>query len=250
MSDRPLLLQPDPRARRIEDRAAECVRHCCEALDLRQIPLPIPVDRWIEAPLNIRFGISNLSHIGPNVLGAASPSQNEILISDSILSHEARYRFTCAHELGHMTLHKRKGRAFQDARERPADDLDRLERQADRFAAAFLMPVPLLSRELIRICDERKVKHTDGIVELMLDTPESDWLWKKAFLPALTRRFGMSLQATLFRFRELRRIDGKSFLFDRQIDRLLRSAAADDPLHDLNLVNGFPRPVKEKSLFD
>jgi len=149
-----------------------------------------------------------------------------------------------------MTLHKRKGRAFQDASERPADDLDRLERQADRFAAAFRMPAPLLSHELIRICDEQKVKHTDGIVELMLDTPESDWLWKKVFLPALTRQFGMSLQATLFRFRELRRFDGKSLLFDRQLDRLLRSAIANDPLHVLNLVNGFPRPVKAGPLFD
>lgn len=250
MADRPLILQPDSRSRRIEDRAALCVRRCCEAQGLPQVPLPIPVDRWIESPLGIRFGITDLSHIGPNVLGAASPTQNEILISETLLTHEARYRFTCAHELGHMTLHKKKGSAFQDARERPADDADRFERQADRFAAAFLMPAPLLSRQLVRICDEQQIKHTDAIVELMLDTPESDWLWKKCFLPALTRRFGMSLQATLFRFRELRRFDGRSFLFDRQIDRLLRSASADDPLHNLNLIDGFPHAVEEASLFD
>lgn len=244
------LLRPEPRAKRIEARAGDCLQRCCEALDLAKTPLPVPVDEWIESALGIRFGITDLTYIGPDVLGAASPSQNEILISESVLSHEPRYRFTCAHELGHMMLHKGKRRAFHDARERPSQDMDRFEREADRFAAAFLMPAPLLVRELIRICDDHHIKHTQCIVELMLDTPESDWLWKKVFLPALTRRFGMSLQATLFRFRELCRFDGKSFLYERQIDRLMRATPSDDPMRSLRLIEGFPRRFEQDLLFE
>ncbi len=40
-----------------------------------------------------------------------------------------RYRFSLAHELGHMVMHCM-----------PGDDDDKMERQADEFAAAFLMP--------------------------------------------------------------------------------------------------------------
>ncbi|NOT01194.1 MAG: ImmA/IrrE family metallo-endopeptidase [Phycisphaerales bacterium] len=250
MSHPPLLLQVEPRARKIEQRASDCLERCCESLGLKRAPLPIPVDRWIECPLGIRFGITDLSYISPDVLGAASPSDNEILISESVLSNEARFRFTCAHELGHMLLHKGKRRLFRDTQERPLPDVNLLERQADRFAAAFLMPVSLLVRELVNTCDEQGVTHKEGIAELMLDTPESDWLWKKVFLPTLTRRFGMSLQATIFRFRELRRFDGRSFLFERSLDRLLQSAKADGRKESFRLIDGFPRRPLRGLLFE
>jgi Zn-dependent peptidase ImmA (M78 family) len=56
-----------------------------------------------------------------------------------------RRRFTAAHELGHFVMHREtmgRFRADTDATLREADDgvADRMEREANRFAADLLMP--------------------------------------------------------------------------------------------------------------
>ena len=56
-----------------------------------------------------------------------------------------RRRFTAAHELGHFVLHREtmgRFRADTDATLREAEDdvADRMEREANRFAAELLMP--------------------------------------------------------------------------------------------------------------
>lgn len=59
-----------------------------------------------------------------------------------------RRRFTAAHELGHFVLHREtmgRFRADTDAtlREADGDETDRMEREANRFAAELLMPEEL-----------------------------------------------------------------------------------------------------------
>lgn len=239
------LLQPAHGCRVIERRAIGCLERCRKTLGLREIPLPVPVEQWIEHPLGIHFGITDLSHLGECVLGAARPTEREILISESALGHEGRYRFTCAHELGHVLLHAKVERNFQDTQAEPPVSDGRLERQADRFAAALLMPAPLLVREIVRVCDEHHLKHRECIVELMIDSPESRWLWKKLFLPALTRRFAVSLSALLYRFRSLRRFDGRPFLVEDHVPRLLAPAGDENRLAPMEVADGFPkRPVQ------
>lgn len=183
------------------------------------------------------------------MLGAARPTKREILIGERVLDHEGRYRFTCAHELGHVLLHRKVCRDFLDVKAEPPVSDHRLERQADRFAAAFLMPASLLVRELVRVCDENNLKHRECIVELMVDAAESRWLWKKVFLPALTRRFAVSLSAMLYRFRNLRRFDGKPFRVDAHVGRLLAPAGPDNPLLSMEIVDGFPRRHVQGQLF-
>jgi Zn-dependent peptidase ImmA (M78 family) len=239
-------LRASPAIRRIEERAAQCVRVCCRKLGLNEVPLPIPVDEWIEGPLDIRFGITDLSYLGEDVLGAAFVKEREILVSDSVLVHEPRYRFTCAHELGHLTLHARTRRVFHETETATFSSLQPYERQADRFAAALLMPVPLLVRQLLRICEDHRLKSRECIIELMLDTAEAQWLWKKKFLPELTRRFGVSLSATLHRFRDIRLHDGKPFLLPDHMERLLTPAGPESPVASIGLVDGFPRRKEEK----
>ena len=56
-----------------------------------------------------------------------------------------RRRFTAAHELGHFVMHREtmgRFRADTDSTLREADDdvTDRMEREANRFAAELLMP--------------------------------------------------------------------------------------------------------------
>ncbi len=81
--------------------------------------MPIPAESWIEGPLGIRFGIEDLSQLGADVLGAAFLQNREMLISEALLAHEARFRFTCAHELGHFVLHGKLAVAFRDTTAEP-----------------------------------------------------------------------------------------------------------------------------------
>ena len=74
----------------IEARAQACLHRCTEKLSLKELPIPIPVEQWIEGPLAIRFGVSDLSHLGKDVLGAAFISEGEILVSETLLSSEGR----------------------------------------------------------------------------------------------------------------------------------------------------------------
>lgn len=187
----------------IEAQAWACLERCQRKLGLDDIPLPVPIDEWIEGPLGIRFGITDLSYLGKDVLGGAFVQEREILIDQRVLEHEGRFRFTCAHELGHLTLHRRVSGIFHETEAMGPGSAHRIEREADRFAAAFLMPLPLLERELLRLLDEAGLNRTKCIARMMYATPESEWLWRRRLLPALIERFGVSLSAAVFRCREI-----------------------------------------------
>lgn len=225
----------------IERRAWCLLERCRQQLELDALPLPIPVEAWIEAPLGFRFGFADLSHIGEEVLGAAYTKDKEILIDERAVNHQGRLRFTCAHELGHLTLHAKVRSSFHDAGD---VDLyanpDRIERQADRFAAAFLMPVPLLERELIQLFDENRLKPARATMEMMQPTLESEWLWRKLVLPRITRRFDVSLSAALRRFNDIRPkvSDAGPLLPWGLIDVLLRPPSDREGLRSIWINNG------------
>lgn len=86
------ILRLRPAVRRVEAAAWKTLQRCREALRLTEIPLPIPVEEWIEFPLRYRFGVVRLAD---GVLGQAFIEDREIQISDRI-GHEGRFRFTCA----------------------------------------------------------------------------------------------------------------------------------------------------------
>jgi hypothetical protein len=67
-----------------------------------------------------------------------------------------RRRFTAAHELGHFVLHRATMGSFRadtDATLREADDdvSDRMEREANRFAAELLMPADLCRSRAVEL---------------------------------------------------------------------------------------------------
>ena len=212
------VFEPARGRRQIEGRAWTLLERCYRKLGLDDIPLPIPVDQWIETPLGIGFGFTDLSPLGPDVLGAAFVADREILIDERVLSHEGRLRFTCAHELGHVILHRKVQRVFHD---KGGLDLgispNRYERQADRFAAAFLMPIPLLEREIVHVLDDKDIDRAKTTLTLMEATKESEELWRRAILPHITRTFDVSLSAAVYRFTELRpKISELGPLLDRK----------------------------------
>lgn len=204
------ILQPRPSVQRIEAAAWKTLETCCRKLGLGDIPLPVPVEQWIENPLRFRFGIEDLSHLGQGVLGGAYIKERTIVVSDR-LTHEGRFRFTCAHELGHQVLHRRRAVAFKDASVMRSGQIKTIEWQADRFAAAFLMPIPLVVRELFIVCKELNMSR-DDISALMMAGPRSYTLWSKSFLPAIAARFGVSKAAAVYRFGEIQLADGNPFL--------------------------------------
>jgi len=236
-------LEPRRGRRQIDQRAWACLDRCRKKLGLESIPLPIPVEDWIEGPLGIQFGFSDLSHLGDDVLGAAYVYEREILIDERVLQHEGRFRFTCAHELGHVILHKNVRDLFQESQNVGMfDSTDRYERQADQFAAAFLMPTPLLENELISVCDEAGLKRAEAVITLMRPTLESEWLWRKHVLPRITRRFGVSVTSAIYRFGDVElKVQNTRELLPREFAQELLQPTEDPHKFDsVQVENGVP----------
>lgn len=226
---------------RSERAAWKCIEQCCKKLQLDGPPLPIPIDEWIETGMGIQFGVGDLSHLGDDVLGAAFVKDREIMISEHVLNHAGRFRFTCAHELGHVLLHQKQAAVFHDTHELPDLEATQLERQADRFAAAVLMPLELMERTILAICVEEQLDIEFCLTEMMMPTVESEWLWRAIFLPRLIRQFGVSKTAAVIRCGDMRLVTHptRSFLPLRFRDPLLKRATELE-LRFIRVVDGRP----------
>lgn len=233
---------------RSERAAWKCIKHCCEKLGLDGPPLPIPIDAWIETALDIRFGVSDLTHLGDDVLGAAFVRDREILVSDRVLENNGRFRFTCAHELGHVLLHQRHAAAFHETHELPHLESTHLEKEADRFAAAILMPLQLMEQALFSICREEELDAEHCLSEMMMPTVPSEWLWRAIFLPKITQRFGVSKTAAVIRCGDMRLITHptRSLLPLRFRDRLLERPMEID-LQFMRVINGRPAMISQST---
>lgn len=210
---------------RIEEKAERLLEECRAFEGQKRLPLPIPVERWIERPLGYQFGVEDLSRFGPEVLGCVFVEEREILVSDRI-RNDGRFRFTCAHELGHMVLHARKGKHFHERGAlEPGSDIE-VEREADRFAVGFLMP----NVELILQLDEIVTDHALDLEQTLLvitgESTESRQLWTGLLVPELCRRFDVSRQALVYRLGEIRFRDGRQLLPKRIASQLVRHGSA------------------------
>ena len=127
-----------------------------------------PIDnvvRLVEAKgiiiIRPRFGTGDVDAFSTWAAG------RPVIVLGSDKEDAARSRFDTPHELGHLVMH-------HDAE----PGRQAVERQAQRFAAAFLMPASAIARELPRRVD-----------------------WRRYL--ALKQRWGVSLQALLYRARTL-----------------------------------------------
>lgn len=90
-----------------------------------------------------------------------------------------RQRFTIAHEIGHLVLHRHQQAAFQCSKQEvhySPEDAKQMEREADNFAANLLMP--------------------GDRVSVLLDGPDTDFYR----LSEAATEFGVSLEAMCLRF--------------------------------------------------
>lgn len=188
-----------PMMRRVERAAWDVIRKCFEAKRLSVFPLPVPVEQWIEGPLGIRLTIANLAHLGSDVLGQAIAKPPEIKISQTLVDRESRFRFTAAHELGHLCLHTKLAADFRDSTD--GNFLEqKIEHEADRFAAAFLMPIPALCVEYPRLTCKAGWEPLALLESVAANNGGATAVFRDLIAPHLSRRFGVAQSTAVRRF--------------------------------------------------
>ena len=129
----------------IEAKAQTLIEQYEDKMGVR-VRAPVPVESIAEHLLGYRIDITDEGLFeDPRYLGGIVFDDNVIRVNASVESHEGRYNFTIAHEIGHHILHRDHYLAAREAetpsimcREVSAKPL--VERQADQFASALLMP--------------------------------------------------------------------------------------------------------------
>jgi Zn-dependent peptidase ImmA (M78 family) len=210
---------------RIEEKAERLLDECRAFEGKDRLPLPVPVDRWIEHPLGYTFGVEDLTRFGPGVLGCVFIEEREILVSDAI-RNDGRFRFTCAHELGHMALHRKVAATFHERGSLEPGSLVEVEREADRFAVGFLMPAVEIVLQLDEIVSDHALDLAQTLHVVTGESPESRQLWAQLLVPELCRRFDVSRQALAYRLAEIRFRDGRSLLPKQIASQFVRHGSA------------------------
>lgn len=123
-----------------EHKARETLNEYAERYERGKLPIPVPVE--LIAELMLGFSVER-DELPPPLSGSLYVAERRIVVR----SHEpvTRQRFTIAHEIGHIKLH-----SFQDevgCTGRGAYEGD-VETEANRFAAALLMPAGYVFLEL------------------------------------------------------------------------------------------------------
>ncbi|MCG3151372.1 MAG: hypothetical protein GEEBNDBF_00643 [bacterium] len=193
-----------------------------------EITVPIPVEEIAEVHCRLGMGFYDLNpEGGTDTLAALYLERGEILVDtrlnpDDYPWMQARYLFTIGHELGHFTLHQRLLLAasqtlvlFTAYPEPPTiinrafSSDDRIERQANQFAACLLMPADLVRQEWARVYGSTQPLFPSAwqLTALGLPYPTDSQdpvaeATKQLALP-LAERFHMSRQAMSIRIEEL-----------------------------------------------
>ena len=145
--------------------------------------IPIPIERIVEFELKLDIVPVPGLEEAFEIVGFTSSDLSEITVDEYVYESQAnRYRFTLAHEAGHVVLHtelfkQQRFRRVDDwkdfVRTFPEFDLSRLEWQAHSFAGLVLVPGDALERvirEVIRQVKAQGVNHErDFANDLVVD---------------------------------------------------------------------------------
>ena len=127
------------------------------------LTLPIPVEDMAEHHLGYSIYLRDDGLFAdPEFLGGIDFDQNEIYVNASIEDHDGRYSFTVAHEIGHHVLHREVYLEINKVGDkqilcRDTGDKPHIEIEADRFAAALLMPSKAIQDAIAVIKPKGKV---------------------------------------------------------------------------------------------
>ena len=130
----------------------------------RPVTPPIPIEDMAEYFLGYSIEITDEGLFSdPDFLGGIDFKDNKIYVNASVEDHDGRYAFTVAHEIGHHVLHREAYLAGQSGSEpdilcRDTFEKPQIEIEADRFAAALLMPSNLIRGAFREIDGTTKVR--------------------------------------------------------------------------------------------
>jgi len=148
----------------IENNAAMLIRNYCIERNLKEVPIPIPIED-IAKYVGYEITFDDLDAvIGVGTLAAIDFENNYIMIDEKLVpengGNKGRYSYSIAHEIGHHRFHKHlikkpnldlfddkptDNKLFCRNTENPlAQQKPSIEIQADMFAASLLMPAQLV----------------------------------------------------------------------------------------------------------
>lgn len=154
--------------RKSENKAVQLLK------DLNIKDLPIPVNK-IAKEYDV---VIKPYDLGEDISGVLVINEGKGTIGYNPFHPKVRQRFTIAHELGHYLLHVRKKQDlfvdkgfkvhFRD--QISSIGIDKLEQEANAFAAAILMPENLLSNKIMELdldlTDEEAIKKLAKIFDV------------------------------------------------------------------------------------
>jgi len=133
-----------------------------------EISAPIPIETIAENYLKYQIEITTEGLFKePEVLGGIIFEENTIQINGALENQEGRYNFTVAHEIGHHALHRNWLNSIKNQQTLfNSDDIPgilcrdvgkkpRGEFQADKYAAALLMPEGLVTASFKQVYENR-----------------------------------------------------------------------------------------------
>ncbi len=160
MSD--IVYEAPPRSGENIEGLADAVRRGFGLLDTPYFPVVPFVELGIQHLVDgIEFDVVDGAEMGPR-LGAVNPLTGSFMIRedvyDAAVAGQPRHRFTVAHEAGHAMMHIRTLNRLPSSGGKVPPFRDP-EWQANRFAAALLMP-----RHLVKICTSvREIMEKFGV---------------------------------------------------------------------------------------
>jgi Zn-dependent peptidase ImmA (M78 family) len=128
-------------------------RDLLDTLDIRKVPVPLEM---IGEHLGAKIRIAPLDE---ELSGIIFIRDGMPIIGINAIHHPNRQRFTLAHEFGHLVLHKHlitsmvhvdKKLPFFMRDAKSATGTDKIEIEANQFAAELLMPEAILLKEIQR----------------------------------------------------------------------------------------------------
>ncbi len=145
-----------------------------------------------------------------NVLGKIEFSPLKIYITKSLKSDKNRWRFTFAHEIGHLVLHNQILKKYLDAKLDKDETISliqsdsfsnnkRLEIQANKFASYLLLP----KEPLLYCVSKFFAKNNISKGYLFLDNQPVNQRLVMGFLRELQDTFGVSMEVAKYRLKNL-----------------------------------------------
>ena len=150
--------------------------------------LPVSIDELVR-----HKGIEVVGFKAPSsdLAGALLVDHDDAVIVVNRENPKQRQRFTLAHEFGHFLLHREPGDAIFHRDERSSQGTDRIEIDANAFAAELLMPADEVRQRVAKL----------ESIDLLNDSMASE----------LAKEFGVSFQAMSIRLQQLGIVDIEAY---------------------------------------